>query len=166
VKSRKGILSKVVASVMRGHAPGERSRPLTSRPLTKRRALLIMTVLVCLAVVMTLSAAWLRTIMIEHRHTSAAALGVQAEFLALSGFERAMAQVAADSNFPGETWRLDASMLGGQDGATVTIGVAAPPDHPNQRRITVVAEFPDEGPHRARRTYESTIELDNKGQAS
>jgi hypothetical protein len=123
-------------------------------------------VLACLTAVMVLFAAWLRILATEHRHIRAASHSVQAEFLADSGVARAVAQLAANANYTGETWQIDARTLAATAGATVTIRVAAVGDQPRARRLTVAAEFPSTGTQRARRTRQITIELPPPGVAS
>jgi hypothetical protein len=145
------------------------SRQTGIRP---RRAYILITVLVCLAVVLTLATAWLRTLALERQHARADARGVQAEFLAASALSRAAARLAADADYAGETWRVNADSLaaptggpkggGPKGGGTATITVSALADRPRARRVTAVADFPDEGIHRARRTRQRTIELPPK----
>ena len=124
-----------------------------------RRGVLLLSVLVGLAIVMLLVTAWFRTIGLERRYVRAAADRAQAELLAAAGLERARAQLAADPDFISETWRIAPEELGKRGGAVVTITVSQPADHPQARRVAVHAEFPDEGPRRARRTRTSTLQI-------
>jgi len=132
--------------------------PNRSRRRRRRRAMLLVTMLVCLTVVMALVAAWMKTIALERRHVRAASDRVQAEYLATSGVERAMAQLAANPTYTGETWRIDADSLGARAGARVVIKIVDAADNSPGRRAVVEASFPDEGPRRARRTREVTLE--------
>ncbi|MEX2113400.1 MAG: hypothetical protein WD845_09455 [Pirellulales bacterium] len=127
--------------------------------LGRSRAYVLVAVLVCLSIVLVLATAWLRTLALERRHVRADARGLQAEFLAASGLSRAAARLAGDASYSGETWRVDRDALDGPAGGTVTIAVAAEPDRPQLRRITVTAEFPDDGVDRVRRTREFALEL-------
>ncbi len=133
-----------------------------TRNQPRRAAYLLMTVLVCLAVVLTLATAWLRALALERQHVRADARGVQAEFLAASALSRAAARLAADATYAGETWHIDPETMGSPIGGTVTISVATLADRPGARRVKAVAEFPDEGVQRARRTRAGRIELSTK----
>jgi len=129
-------------------------------------AYVLVGVIICLTVVMVIATAWMKTIVLEHKHVRAAAHGVQAEYLAASGVERAMARLAEDPGYSGETWRVDRRSLQSRDGATVTIRVLRAPEDPPTRRIRVTAEYPDEGTARAQRTSEISIQLPTAGEAT
>jgi hypothetical protein len=120
----------------------------------KSRAYILISVLICLTVVMALGTAWLRMIGLERAHLRADQRGVQAELLAASGLSRAVARLAGDGNYVGETWRLDGTALENMSG-TVTITVDSVPERPAERRINVVAEHPAEGTMRVRRSREA-----------
>ena len=131
-----------------------------------QNAFVLVSVIVCLTVVMVVAAAWMKTIVLEHKHVRAAADGVQAEYLAASGLERAVAQLAGDPSYSGETWRVDHESLRSRNGATVTIRVVVDSEDPRTRRVRVAAEYPDQGPTRVRRTSEITIQLPIAGEAT
>ena len=139
---------------------------LTSRAPHERRAMLLISVLLCLSVAMVLFASWMKTITREQQHVRNAQQQVQADYLAAAGIARAKAYLAIDPGYAGETWRLGRESLAASSGATVVIRVAAITDGPRQRQVTVEATFPQDGPHRARRSKQITLELPKSGEAS
>jgi len=126
-----------------------------------RRAALLVAVLVCLSVVMALGAAWLRGVVLEHRQVRAQADRLQAEYLAASAVDRATAQLAANPDYRGETFVVDAQTLALRAGAAVSIRVEPVADNAQARRVVVEANFPNEGAERARRSRQVTISLAN-----
>ena len=85
-----------------------------ANPMKQRRsprAMLLMSVLICLTVAMVLFASWMKTITLEQRHVRTAQDQAQAEYLAASGVARAMAQLAAAPDYAGETWQIDREAL-------------------------------------------------------
>lgn len=125
----------------------------------RRRGMLLISVLICLAVVMTLFAVWLRIVALERRQLVAQRDRMQAEYLARSGVERARAQLAHEPSYLGETWRVDKDSLAARAGATVVIRVTAVPDQAQARRVSIETDFPDQGPARVRRSREVTMIL-------
>ena len=89
---------------------------------------------------------------------------LQAEWLAESGAERAIARLATDRDYTGETWSLSAQDLGQSEQSTGTSpqSAATPVAHhdhgraragrPNRRRVHVQADYPLDPPRRARHT--------------
>jgi Tfp pilus assembly protein PilX len=130
-------------------------------PRSGRRAALLVAVLVCLSVVMALGAAWLRGVLLEHRQVRAQADRLQAEYLAASAVNRATAQLAANPDYRGETYVVDAQTLALRADAAVNIRVEPVADDAQARRVVVEANFPDEGAERARRGRQVTISLAN-----
>ncbi len=66
------------------------------------------------------------------------------------------AKLAADKNYKGETWKIDAKQL--SDGAEVRIEVLPVEGKDNRRRLRVEAAYPAGEPV-ARRTREITVEV-------
>lgn len=127
--------------------------------------MLLISVLVCLAVVMLLFAGWIRTITQERQQVWAQQDRMQAEYLVGSGLQRAAAQLAASSDYQGETWRIGAESFGGRAGATVDIRVTAVADESEARLVRVVADFPADGTARTRRSKEIKMVLKKSGGA-
>ena len=86
-----------------------------------RRAVVLMSVLVCMAVAMVLFLAWLKTAAMERRQLIAQQDRVQAELLADAGLDRAAAQLQSTSDYSGEIWQIGAETFAGRGAATVTI---------------------------------------------
>jgi type II secretory pathway component PulK len=125
--------------------------------------MLLISVLVSMAVAMALFASWMKTISLEREQMRAQQIRLQAEYLADSGLGRAAAQLAADINYVGETWRIAPDSLAGR-GATVEIRVTSA-DQRRARKVRVVANYPAEGLARAQRSREITITLKKSGEA-
>ncbi len=131
-----------------------------------RRGLTTVAVLVCLVVILLISGVLLK-IGVAHRETvRAAERGLQAEWLAQAGLERARARLAASAGYAGETWQLTAADLGLADRAQTAPGKAAVvritierlPGDPARRSIQVQADFPPDPPYRARRSARMVVE--------
>jgi len=135
------------------------------RTASKRSAVLLMCVLVCLSVVMMLFAASVRLVLLEREQVRAQENRVQAEYLADSALERATALLASNSEYVGETWQIEAEPLGLRNPATVLIRVEAIAQQPRSRQVTVVADFPAEGERRARRSKQIQVDLPPRGEA-
>jgi hypothetical protein len=119
-----------------------------------RSGYLLLSVLVCLAVVMALGTAWLRNVGLERAHIRADVCGAQAELLATSGLSRAQARLAANPGYEGETWRINGDDLPSGE-AVVIITVDAASDKAEARRVEVVAEYPASVTLRARRSRQA-----------
>jgi type II secretory pathway pseudopilin PulG len=124
---------------------------------------MLISVLVCLSVAMLLFASWLQAGLQERRQVRAQQDRMQAELLALSGLERAAAQLATNADYQGETWNLEPAAFGGPSGGKVEIQVTRPSDDAGSRRVRVVADFPAEGTAQARRSKEITMVLNKVG---
>lgn len=104
-----------------------------------RRGFLLMSVLVCLALAMTLLAVQTRTLLRERALLASQQQALQSEYLANAGLARAKAQLAADPAYRGETWQLDAQQLGGRGTASVVISVTKQPGEPRVYQLQSVA---------------------------
>ena len=137
-----------------------------SRTSPRRRAVLLICVLVCLTMVMMLFAATIRLISLERQQVRAQGNRLQAEYLADSGLERATALLAGNPEYVGETWRIDTEQLGMRDSGTVSIRVEAIAEKPQSRRVIVVADFPAESEQRSRRSKQIQVDLPQRGDPS
>jgi hypothetical protein len=122
-------------------------------------------VLVCLAVAMTLFLAWLKTAALERRQLQARQDRVQAEILADAGLDRAAAQLLSAGNYSVETWQIGPESLAGRGAATVTIHVEPVPENAAARIVHAVAEYPVGGAERVRRSKQITFILPESGEA-
>jgi hypothetical protein len=124
-------------------------------------------VLVCLVVIMLISGVLLKIGVAHRDRLRRAERSLQAQWLAQSGLDRALARLAASSGYAGETWLLTPSDLGlpqtsgGEPAkaAIVRITVETPAGSLERRLINVQADFPPDLPYRARRSSQMLVEL-------
>jgi Tfp pilus assembly protein PilX len=125
----------------------------------KRRGVILILVLACLAIASVLLITGIKLALSSHRVTRSFGWSVQAQWLAESGVERAAAQLAADADYKGETWKISAKDLGGDDAGRVKIDVKPVPEHEKQRLVKVEADYPDDPLDRVQYSKELTLEL-------
>ena len=130
-----------------------------------RRAVVLLSVLVCLGVAMMLFLAWLKTAALERGQLRAQQDRVQAEILADAGLDRAGAQLHAASDYSGETWQIGADSFAGRGAASVTIRVESVPEKATARKVQAVAEYPVGSDARVRRSKQVTIVLPKTGES-
>lgn len=116
-----------------------------------RRGLLAIAVLVCLLIATLIAGALLRTGAAHREEVRAQERRLQAEWLAEAGLHRAMARLATDPSYKGETWDIDARDLDAADGASVTIAIEG-------RTIRARADYPRDPPRRVRCTRQITTD--------
>jgi Tfp pilus assembly protein PilV len=104
-------------------------------------------VLICLLVVMTLSAALLQAVVQQHRWMRSSHQQLQAAWLADSAVQRAVFQLGQSPRYVGEQWLIPAEVVG-QD-ARVSIDVAPSSDGTAGRSVRIAASYPD---HASQRT--------------
>lgn len=134
-------------------------------PHNDRRAVVLMSVLVCMAVAMVLFLAWLKTAAMERKQLRAQQDRLQAEILADAGLDRAAVQLQSTGDYSGETWQIGAEAFAGRGAATVTIQVKPSEENATSRTVHAVAEFPVGNEVRVRRSKQITIVLPNRGEA-
>jgi hypothetical protein len=138
-----------------------------------RRALTSIAVILCLIVITLIGAALLKVCLAQRAAAAMDERRLQAEWLAESGLDRAVARLSADASYTGEEWpvlALDLSLPGGSThgpegaaappAARVMITVDRAPDDANRRRVRVQADYPLDPPERARHTKEVLINLE------
>jgi len=147
---------------------------IVARAKKPSRGMTVVAVLVCLVIVTLISGAILKasaarrllTINQEHR--------LQAEWLAESGAQRAVARLTRERDYTGETWSLGlddlvqnqrgptAKETAGSDktAARITITVESVPAEANRRRVHIQADYPLDEPRRARHSKEIMIDLE------
>jgi hypothetical protein len=134
---------------------------------TPRRGFAAVVVLICLVIVTMISGALLKVGVAERDAARARERELQAEWLAQSGLERALARLAQKPEYAGETWQLATSDLrsgepaaGGKGpAAEVLITVQPPAGKPRSRLIKVQADVPPDPARRARRSTQLLVEL-------
>jgi hypothetical protein len=134
------------------------------RPI-ERRAVVLMSVLVCLAVAMSLFLVWLKTAALERRQLQVQQDRMQAEILADAGLDRAAAQLLSASDYSAETWQIGPESLAGRGAAAVAIRVEAAPENAQARTVHTVAEYPVGSMQCVRRSKQITIVLPKTGEA-
>lgn len=133
------------------------------RRTRSRRGIALVPAMVCLLLVGLLLTASLRMARTQRGAASEAEKRVQAEWLAESGMSRAVARLAADRKYAGETWKVPGKALGNESGATVEIGIEPVPEKSAERRIRVQASYPaGEASGRARQSRTLTVTLKNE----
>ena len=128
-----------------------------TRGARRSDGVILIVAIVCIAMASVMLLAILQTAVAERKAVETEAWRQQHSWLAESGLERAAAQLAADPSYQGETWNISADELGGKENGVVLIEVQPLPDAPENRKIRVRADFPDDPQHRARRTKETTV---------
>ncbi len=128
-----------------------------------RRGVLLIAVLVTLTLLISLFGYWIRIIVLEQRQMRVQQNALQAELLAESGLERAAARLATESDYAGETWRIDTAQLSGRGEGQVQIEITPVPDQPSARAVRVSADYPVEGVAHVRRQRTLQINLPSPG---
>jgi hypothetical protein len=116
-------------------------------------------VLVCLLVSAVVLASLLKLALLHDGQLARVQMRLQAGWLADSGLERAMARLAVDPAYTGETWTIAADRLGGTDPAAVVIRVENEESQTDRRLVVIEAAYPAEGTQQARLTRQTTITL-------
>jgi type II secretory pathway component PulK len=137
---------------------------IVKKTVSSSRGLTVVAVLVCLIIITLVSGTVLKIGLAQRELARAQERRLQAEWLAESGAQRAMARLAADSTYKGETWSVSAQDLGqseriSESAATVAIAVERDAADPARRRVIVTADYPRDPPRRARHTRELMIDL-------
>ena len=89
--------------------------------------------LIGLIVIGIICAGLLKVALARRAEVGAEERGLQADWLAESGLERASARLSAAGDYSGETWQIPAEELGGRASGTVAIRVEPVADHPERR---------------------------------
>ncbi len=110
----------------------------------KNRGMILIVVLVCLAVALSLLMVGVKLALSAHRVTRSWQWSAQARCLAESALNRAAAKLSAAADYSGETWKIPAEDLGGEDAGIVNIEVKLLPDQANRRMVRIAADYPDD----------------------
>jgi type II secretory pathway component PulK len=128
----------------------------------RRRGAILVVVLVCLAIAAVLFVMLAKQAITERRAVQNHYWGVQAQWLAEAGVERAVSRLAANADYSGETWNISADELSGSDAAVVRIRAEKTADRPDRRTIHVEADYPDDPQHRCRKTKDVLADITGK----
>jgi type II secretory pathway pseudopilin PulG len=124
------------------------------------RGMTAVAVLICLIVVTMISGALLRVGLTHRDQVRSQEQRLQAEWLAESGIQRAIARLASDPKYPGETWEIGAKELDSTEPASIAITIDRPPDTPRRVSVRVRADYPRDLPHRSRHSKKIIVELE------
>jgi hypothetical protein len=120
--------------------------------------LTVVAVLVCLIIITIMAGALLRVGLAQRERANAQEHRLQAEWLAESGIQRAIARLAADRGYTGETWEVPARDLDAVDDALVTITIEPARGVGQGRTVRVQADYPRDPTRRARHSRVVDIE--------
>jgi type II secretory pathway component PulK len=128
------------------------------------RGLTVVVVLVCLIIITLVSGAVLKIGLAQRELARAQERRLQAEWLAESGAQRALARLAVDSKYTGETWSVSTDDLGqseksAESAGNVAIAVDSVAADSGRLRVRITADYPRDPPRRARHTREFMIDL-------
>jgi type II secretory pathway component PulK len=147
---------------------------IVTRAKNTSRGMTVVAVLVCLVIITLVSGAVLKVSLAQRELTRSQERRLQAEWLAESGAQRAMARLASDRDYVGETWSLTAQDLGQSERpstvttqgepqravAQILIAVERVPTVAERRRVRIQADYPLEAARRSRHTKEIMIDLE------
>ena len=153
---------------------GRRKTMIAGTTSNSRRGMTTIAVLVCLLIITLISGALLKVGLAQRESNRDRERHLQAEWLAESGVDRALARLIIDRNYTGETWSITAGELGlpeptaptestGQadrSAAIVTIAVEPIAGEANRRRLRVQADYPADPPRRVRHSQQMLIDLE------
>jgi len=134
-------------------------RLLQNSPSTRRGAVVLFA-MIALLLTSVIGGSLLKTALAQRRFALREQTRLQSIWLAESGVQRAVARLFRDPDYTGETWNVSASDIGGNKGAEVIIEVETVDDVPNRRRVTVIADYPQNLPQRSRTRTVITVDLD------
>ena len=134
-------------------------RTTSGRP---RRGLTSVVILIGLIIVGLICAGLLRVALARRAEVGMEERRLQATWLAESALGRAAARLADSEAYTGETWAVGPEELGGRGPGSVLIRVDPVPEHPDRRRVTVRADYPNDSSRRARRSLEVVLSVTPK----
>jgi hypothetical protein len=115
-------------------------------------------VLVCLVVITMIAGVLLKAGRAQRERVRAQERRLQAEWLAEAGIQRALARLAADSGYRGESWEIAARDLESPDAALIAIAVEPASEDPSRLRVRARADYPRDPPSRVRHTKQIVVE--------
>lgn len=134
------------------------------RSNSRKRGSGLVIALVTLLVVTSIMGSIMHALLTELRQTRQTAIEVQAQWLADAAVERAAAQLAANANYEGETWKVDlpASSSMPESHGVVEIKIEQG-DRETRSRIIVHANYPEDSRRRvsAERTVSVSLPKNN-----
>jgi type II secretory pathway component PulK len=113
-------------------------------------------VIVCVVVAAAICGLLLRMAVLGRSSADAQHRRAQAQWLAEAGIERAVARLAQDARYTGETWTLAPQEL--PQGGRVRMAVETPPAAPGRRLVRVEALYPNDPTYGCRYKKEILVE--------
>jgi hypothetical protein len=112
------------------------------RSVVRRRGAAMVYVLILLLVISMVGTTLVRATIAQHRQRLRDELRAQTVRLMEAGWNRAVNKLAEQPDYAGEIWRLGPDVFGADRRAEVRIDIVSAESAPNQRRLTVIAEYP------------------------
>jgi Tfp pilus assembly protein PilX len=126
-----------------------RRSPQTRPGATRRRGAALIAALICVLLVSMMSAVLVKTALVQREQLERDAWQVQADWLAQSAMERALARLESDVGYAGESWAPVTSE--GKSIGRVNIDIIpAVEGDTSVRRVRATADAPDDPVNRAR----------------
>lgn len=129
------------------------SSPNRFRRPEPRRGVVLVCVLVCVSVAITLATTATYSVLKQRQRLRMERQLRQVGLLIDAGVQLALAKLASDADYRGETWRINAEVLPGFPAASVRIDVPKTP----QRVATVVATLPADSATPVRRSHQFPV---------
>ncbi len=126
----------------------------------RQRGAILVVVLVCLAVATAISVVVVRQIATERHAVQMNHRSLQALWLAEGGIERAVARLAADPKYTGETWTIPANELAADDSGVVKIHVETIAGESERRSVRVEADYTDAPDRHCRQVKQIVVDRD------
>ena len=130
-----------------------------------RRGAVLVALLICLLIVLMISAAAVQVLVMQNRVTRAESHQIQAAWLADSALDRAIARMAKDAKYDGETWEVLLDDGIDSNGGVAVIAVEAAEAPSNRRIISVEARWPDVPVYYVMEQRELIIDLTDPGES-
>ena len=134
----------------------KRRLPMPHPP--RRRGAFLIVAMISLVLATALLGVMLSMVQAQRRQMAREQQALQADWLAESGVDRAAARLSRDSDYPGETWKVETSAPGDAT-AEITITIRSPTDRPDARTVSVEAILNSGPGATVRRARETTIVL-------
>ena len=125
----------------------------------KRRGVALLVAIVCVSIAVAVMYGIVQLATQAYREVGLEQHRTQASWILESAVDRAAAQLAAEEDYRGEKWTLEAQELGGRYDAEVTIQVERVEGQADWRQVRVVADYPVDIPYRVRQTRTFRIRL-------
>ena len=135
------------------------NRLLQNSP-SNRRGAVVLFAIIALLLTSIIGGSLMKTALAQRRFALRKQTRLQSIWLAESGVERAAARLFRDPHYTGETWSISASDIGGNKDAEVIIQIETLDDVPNRRRVTAIADYPQNLPQRSRTRKVVIVDLD------